>query len=218
MKRALAAMSGLLLVVGVAFADVPPPDRVAREAIDKIIQLIKTHRDEYARDHKKLYDMVEREVLPYFDFRAMSRSVLGRYWREANEQQRERFTREFRDLLVRTYATALLKYTNEQVKFLPFRASPEDKTALVRTEVIQAGGGPNIAIHYSFYRSEPGWKVYDVAIEGVSLVTNYRGAYAEKVRTQGLDALIASIADANRRGQADPNAPAAGGAQGAKRQ
>jgi phospholipid transport system substrate-binding protein len=211
MKRAWVALWGFLLVVGIAVAAdaQTPPDQVAREAIDKIIRLIKAHRDEYARDHKKLYDMVDREVLQYFDFKAMGRSVLGRYWREANEQQREQFTKEFRDLLVRTYATALLKYTNEEVKFLPYRApAPEDKTASVRTEVIQPGG-PSIQINYSFYRSDQGWKVYDVAIEGVSLVTNYRGAYAEKVRTQGLDPLIASIAEANRKGQVDPNAIAA---------
>lgn len=217
MKRALVALSGLLLVVGVAVANVAPPDQVAREASDKIIKLIKANRDTYARDHKKLYEMVDREILPYFDFRAMSRAVLGRHWREASEEQRERFTKEFRDLLVRTYATALLKYTNEEIKFLPFRApAADEKTALVKTEVVQPGG-PSIPIHYSFYRTDQGWKVYDVAIEGVSLVTNYRGTYAEKVRTQGLDALIASIADANRRGQVDPNAPAPGGQQGAKR-
>lgn len=212
MKRAFVALFGLLLSFTVAAADVTPPDQIARTAIDKIIQLIKSHKDEYARDHKKLYEMVDREVLQYFDFRAMSRAVLGRYWREASEDQRERFTKEFRDLLVRTYATALLKYTNEEVRFLPFRPTDE-KTALVRTEIIQAGGGPNIPIHYSFFRSEQGWKVYDVAIEGVSLVTNYRGTYAEKARTQGLDALIASISDANRRGQVDKTAPAPKGAK-----
>jgi phospholipid transport system substrate-binding protein len=206
MRRAFVLVFGLLLSFIVASADSEAPDQLVRKVSDQIIKLIKQNKDEYTRDPKKLYAMVDREVLPYFDFRVMSRSVLGRFWRDASDDQRERFVKEFRELLVRTYATALLKYTNQEVRVLPFRAAPEDKTVLVRTEIAQGSGAPNIAMNYSFYRSDEGWKVYDVAIEGVSLVTNYRSVYAEKARAQGLDALIASIADANRRGQVDPAA------------
>ena len=214
MKRLLTAML-VLLWVGPAQAASPPPDQLVKDNIARIIQLVKANRDTYSRDHKKLYAMVHEQVLPHFDFRVMSRSVLGRYWREASEEQRNRFVDEFRDLLVRTYATALLKYTNEEVRYLPFRFNANDKTAVVKTEVIQQGGPP-IPIHYSFYQTESGWKVYDVAIEGVSLVTNYRSTYATKAKNDGLDALIKSMADANRRGQADPNAP--GSAAGSRKQ
>ena len=207
MKRLLQGMFGLLFAVGLAaMADTSAPDQLVRERTTHIIELLKAHKAEYTSDHKKLYAMVDEQVLPYFDFRVMSRSVLGRYWREANEAQRSKFVQEFRDLLVRTYATALLKYTNEEINYLPFRATPGDKTAVVRTEVIQPSG-PKIPISYSFYQSDSGWKVYDVSIENVSLVTNYRSTYATTVRNQGLDALIASMADANRRGQVDVGAP-----------
>ena len=203
MRRALVFLLGLFLSVAVLGADAEAPDQLVKKVSDRILQLIKTNKDEYAREPRKLYAMVDREVLPYFDFRVMSRSVLTRYWKDASDEQREKFVKEFRDLLVRTYATALLKYTNQELRILPFRAAPEDKTVLVKSEIVQGGGAPNIAMNYSFYRSDEGWKIYDVAIEGVSLVTNYRTAYAEKVRAQGLDALIASLSEANRRGQVD---------------
>lgn len=210
MKRALMVLSCLWLSFGAVAAETTAspaqsPDQLVKTVSNRIIELIKANRDVYERDHQKLYAMVDKEVLPYFDFRVMSRAVLGRYWREANEEQRERFVKEFRDLLVRTYATALLKYNNEEIRLLPFRANPDDKQVLVRTEVVQSGG-QNVPINYSFYRSNPGWKVYDVSVGGVSLVTNYQTTYAEKIRAQGLDALIASLSDANRRGQVDPNA------------
>ena len=214
MKRFLTAVCALF-VVGLAQAETPAPDKLVKDNIAHIIELVKANRDAYARDNKKLYAMVQEQVLPHFDFRVMSRSVLGRYWREASEEQRNQFVNEFRDLLVRTYATALLKYTNEEVRYLPFHYNPGDKTAVVKTEVIQQGGPP-IPINYSFYQTESGWKVYDVAIEGVSLVTNYRSTYATKVKNEGLDALIKSVADANRRGVVDTKAP--GSAAGAAKQ
>lgn len=214
MKRALVILSLLFMSSADAFAQAAPPDGLVRKVTDRIIELIQENRETYARDHQQLYAMVDREVLPYFDFRVMARSVLGRHWRDASEAQRERFIKEFRDLLVRTYATALLKYTDEEIRILPFRAGPEDKTVLVRTEVVPGGGGPSIPIHYSFFRTNDGWKVYDVAVEGVSLVTNYRSVYAERIRAQGLDALIESMAGANRRGQAGGTAPGQPGATG----
>ena len=212
MKRLLAGVLFVLITAPATAA--PPPDQIVKDNVNRLIELLKANRDAYARDHKKLYAMVHEQVLPHFDFRVMSRSVLGRYWREASDDQRDRFVNEFRDLLVRTYATALLKYTNEQVRYLPFRFSPNDKTAVVKTEVVQQGG-PAIPIQYSFYQTESGWKVYDVTIEGISLVTNYRTTYANKVKTDGLDALIASMADANRRGQVDVKAP--GSAAGSRK-
>ena len=190
---------GLLLLPGYA-AEAPAkaPDQLTREVSDQILSLLRANRDAYAKDHKKLYAMVDEVVLPQFDFRAMSRSVLARHWREATEDQRARFTKEFRDLLVRTYATALLKYTNEEIVFLPFSVKAGDQTAVVRTEVKQASGAPPVAIHYGFFHTDGAWKVYDLTIEGVSLVTNYRSTYAAKIKNEGLDALIAGMAGATK--------------------
>ena len=197
MKRIVYAILFLFLTLP-AFAADMSPDQVARDVTDKTLPLLKANKAEYNRDHKKLYAMVDEHVLPYFDFRAMSRTVLGRYWREASEDQRQRFTQEFRDLLVRTYATALLKYNNEQIVYLPFHMDPDSRIATVRSEVRRTDGGPPIDINYSFYRTDKGWKVYDLSVEGASLVTTYQATYAERVRKDGLDALIASLAQDNK--------------------
>ncbi len=197
MKRLLFAVA-ILMFASLATGAETLPDQLTRETTDKILVLLKANKDAYNKDHKKLYAMVDEHVLTHFDFRAMSRTVLGRYWREANEDQRAKFIVEFRDLLVRTYATALLKYNDEQIVHLPFRMSPEDRTATVKSEVRRKDGGPPIAIHYSFYRTDNQWKVYDLAIEGASLVSTYQSTFSARIQKEGLDALIASLAQDNK--------------------
>ena len=185
----------LALWLPASYAQAPtPPDQLVRATTEEILRLLKVNRDLYQRDKSALYGMVDEEVLPHFDFQRMSQWVLGRHWRTATPEQRERFVKEFRDLLVRTYATALLNYRDEKVVYLPFTGKPDDKQVIVRTAIKQSTGAPDIPISYSFYRKADGsWKVYDVSIEGVSLVTNYRTTYADRIRRDGLDALIASI-------------------------
>jgi phospholipid transport system substrate-binding protein len=188
----------LLAVLGVARAEVAPEELV-RSTADVILAEIKQNREVYAKDYDKLYKMADEKVLPHFDFRRMAQWVLGRNWRDATPEQRDRFVAAFRDLLVRTYSQALLNYKDEQILYLPVQRQPNDTEVLVKTEVKQSGGQPNIPIHYSFYRNKDGaWKVYDVTIEGVSLVTNYRSVYTTKIRDQGIDALINEIVANNR--------------------
>ena len=208
MNRRLAVLV-VALWSAVAAAAVTPPDQIVRDNTDKILSLIKTNRDAYTKDYAKMYAMVDEYVLPHFDFTAMSRLVLARAWRDATEQQRARFTQEFRDLLVRTYATVLLKYNDEKITYLPFRMLPEERTQVVRIEVQPSAGGPPIPITYSFYQPKPGeaWKVFDVTVDGVSLVTNYRATYADRVRNDGLDALIASLARDNKEGKTSSPVP-----------
>jgi phospholipid transport system substrate-binding protein len=198
------------LISTVALATAAAPDVLVRTNTDEIIARIKKNKDAYAKDQKKLYAMVDELVLPHFDFRKMSQLVLRQAWREASEEQRARFTQEFRDLLVRTYATALLKYNNEEVIYKPYKGPNEDKTAEVHIEVKPSGGAPNVPIEYAFYTDKAGaWKVYDVKIDGISLVINYKEVYAKKVREEGLEVLIAQLARDNKEGKTDkPIAPA----------
>ncbi|MEK7758243.1 MAG: ABC transporter substrate-binding protein [Pseudomonadota bacterium] len=192
----------LLSVLGVARAEVAPEELV-RKTADEILTEIKAHRNVYARDYAKLYKMADEKVLLHFDFRRMSQWVLGRFWKEATPEQRDRFTSEFRDLLVGTYSQALLNYNDQKIVYLPVQRKPDDTEVTVKTEVKQTGGQPNIPIHYSFYKNKDGaWKVYDITIEGVSLVTNYRSVYATKIREKGMDALIAEITDNNKQKRA----------------
>lgn len=205
MNRIVFAVLFLVLAFPVHAADLAP-DQIARNATDKIVSLLKANKDAYSKDHRKLYAMVDEQVLTHFDFRAMSRTVLGRHWRAASEDQRARFIAEFRDLLVRTYATALLKYNDEEIVYLPFRVNPDDRTATVKSEVRRKDGGPPIAIHYGFYRTDNVWKVYDVTIEGASLVSTYQTTYAARVQKESLDALIASLTRDNKAAAADKTA------------
>jgi phospholipid transport system substrate-binding protein len=188
-----------LSVLGVVRAEVAP-EQLVRSTADVILSEIKKNRDVYSRDFAKLYKMADEKVLPHFDFRRMSQWVLGRSWRDATPEQRDRFVAAFRDLLVRTYSTALLNYKDQEIIYLPVPVQTGSDEALVKTEVKQGGGQPNIPIHYSFYKNRDGqWKVYDVTIEGVSLVTNYRSVYSTKIREKGIDALITDINDSNKK-------------------
>jgi phospholipid transport system substrate-binding protein len=200
----------LMLVAGNAYAqNEPMPNELVRKTTEEIIRLIKANRTAYSQDVTKLYAMVEQKVLPHFDFERMSQWILGRYWRQANEGQRARFIKEFRELLVRTYATALLNYTDQEVVYAPFSGKPEDEEAVVKTEIKQAGGGLNIPIQYAFYhKKSDGWKVYDLVIDGVSLVVNYRATYAGKLKQEGIDAVVASIAAKNKQMGNKPPPPA----------
>jgi phospholipid transport system substrate-binding protein len=207
----------LLLLSGAARAAGTEPDVLVRENSEKILARMRTHKEVYEKDKKKLYAMVDELVLPHFDFRKMAQLVLAQGWRPASEDQRARFTAEFRGLLVRTYSTALLKYTDEKMIYLPYKGPIDERTATVKVEVKQAAGGPNIPLEYYFYLKDQDapWRVYDVKIDGISLVTNYRSTYAEKVRGEGLDALIASLVQDNKAGKIDKplNAPPAANAK-----
>lgn len=192
---------GMLLVTltGIVRAAEVLPEELVRKTAEVILAEIKANRDVYAKNYAKLYKMADEKVLLHFDFRRMSQWVLGRSWKDATPEQRDRFTTEFRDLMVGTYSQALLNYTDLEIIYLPVQRKPGDTEVTVKTEVKQSSG-PNIPIHYSFYKNkESAWKVYDISIEGVSLVTNYRSVYATKVREKGMDGLIAEIAANNKK-------------------
>ncbi len=198
MKTVQVALFALSLAVAAPSWAGAPPDELVRKTTEEILALTKANREAYAKDLSKLYKMADEKVLPHFDFARMAQWVLGVNWRSATPEQRARFTSEFRDLLVRTYATALLSYTDQKIIYLPLVSKPGDTDVVVRTEVKQTSGGPNIPIHYTFYKKNDDWKVYDVSIESVSLVTNYRSVYAGKIRNEGMEALIASVAQSNK--------------------
>jgi phospholipid transport system substrate-binding protein len=192
------------------------PDQLVRTTIEKINLLLKVDRDVDPEDPRRLYAMIDfcEEVLPHIDFHGMAKSVLGPSWRRASAGQRARFTREFRNLLVRTYGTALRKHHDQQIIYLPFFGKPGDKTAVVKTEIKQASGGPNVQINYSFYRAHSVWKVYDITIDGVSLITTYRSTSADLIRKEGIDSLIAGMAKSNRQPPGDRDRNGAPGPTG----
>jgi phospholipid transport system substrate-binding protein len=171
------------------------PQELVRDTSSRMLTALHEQHDAIARDSEHLYRLVSEIVLPYFDFERMSQWVLGKNWRTATPDQRQRFVDQFRALLVHTYGTALSKYADEKIVYLPFVDDGKSGTVTVRTEIEQAGS--TIPISYSMYRSGEGWKVYDVSISGVSLVTNYRSSFSNIIRDKGMDSLIQQLTDKN---------------------
>jgi phospholipid transport system substrate-binding protein len=148
--------------------------------------------------------VAEQKVLPYFDFERMTRLAVGRNWAQASDAQKQALMKEFRTLLVRTYSSSIAAYRNQTIEVKPLKMGTGDKDTLVRTAIVQQGG-PQIPIDYSMEKADSGeWKVYDVVVDGVSLVTTYRGSFNEQVQKGGIDGLVKTLQDRN----AGPAAPA----------
>ncbi len=169
-----------------------PPDQVARETADMTQREIRARKEELRRDPNQLYALVEQKILPHFDFERVSQLVLGQHWRSASAEQRQRFSTAFQRMLVRSYSHALIEYDSERIEWAPLRLSPGTSDVVVRSNVIRKGGPP-IPINYSVHLKNDRWLVYDVTIDAISLVTNYRGTFASEIRKNGLDALIARL-------------------------
>lgn len=170
----------------------PDAENLAKSTVDQVLQVIRAEKSAFEADPSKLYALVDKVVLPNFDFERMSKLVLAQNWNSASDDQKKRFAKEFRALIVRTYARSLLDYTDQEVKFLPSRDEDERRT-VVRTEVLKPGTSKAIPIDYEMYLPSNQWKVYDVKVDGVSLVMNYRSSYAEEIRKNGLDGLIEQL-------------------------
>ena len=177
-----------------------PPDVLARQTTEKTLQAIREHRQELQRDPSMIYDLVKELVLPHFDFELMSRFVLAQDWRTATSAQRERFVGEFRKLLVRTYGRSLAEYSGQSVEFEPMHSEARAGRVTVRSKIKQSDGPP-IALDYKLYKKrDDGWKVFDVIVDGVSLVQNYRSSFRSEIRRHGLDALIEQLSQRNAKG------------------
>lgn len=179
--------------------DVAEPLAIVQDATERMLQALKDNKEQLEEDSTLIYSLVQDILLPSFDFGKMSKLALGKNWRKADSGQREQFTEEFRLLIVRTYSTAMLEYANEEIKFLPFRGDLKKKKVSVKMEILQPGG-PSIPMALSMYlNKENDWKVYDVKIDGISLVTNYRSTFASRIRNEGMDKLIARLATRNEK-------------------
>ena len=184
------------LLSGVAMAGMTP-DQLVKKTADDVIEVIKNDKDIQAGNQQKIFALAEEKILPNFDFDRVCRMVLGKNWKSATPEQQAAFQKEFRSLLLRTYATALGKYRNQVIEYKPLRAEPDAKNVSVKTQILQPGGQP-IAVDYSLVKVDGGWKVYDIVIESVSLVTNYRSQFSNEIRTNGLDSLNKKLAEKNK--------------------
>ena len=188
---------GLVLFTNVAMANIDmAPDVLVKQTADDVLAIVKNDKDIQAGNQQKLFAVVEEKILPNFDFDRVCRMVLGKNWKSASPEQQALFQKEFRSLLLRTYATALGKYRDQVIEYRPMQTDASEKNVTVKTQIIQKGGQP-IAVDYSLVKGPAGWKVYDITIENVSLVTNYRSQFSSEIRQNGLDSLNKKLADKN---------------------
>ena len=194
-KNIAALLGAMMVLTASAVCAQTAPDALVKSTVDEVLSVIKTTKDKRA-----LNDVVEKKVLPNFDFQAMTRLAVGRHWRDASPAQQKSLENAFRSLLVTTYTTALSQSSTaeQSVEVRAAPVKPADDDVTVRTLVKESGRKP-IAIDYRMAKASGGWKVYDVVVENLSLVTNYRGTFNTEISKAGIDGLIKSLEAKNKR-------------------
>jgi phospholipid transport system substrate-binding protein len=173
------------------------PDALVKRVTDEVLTIIKSDKDLQSGNTRKIVELAEQKVLPHFDFERMTRLAVGRSWNQATPEQKQALVKEFRTMLVRTYSTSLTQYRNQKIDVKPAKVGANDKDVTVKTVVIQQGGPP-IPIDYAMEKADSGWKVYDVVIDGASLVTTYRGSFNDQIQKSGIDGLIKTLQERNQ--------------------
>ncbi len=172
------------------------PDALVKRVTDEVLEIVRNDKDIQGGNTRKVIDLVETKVLPNFNFQHMTALAVGKEWRKATPQQQQQLTAEFKTLMVRTYSNSLTAYKNQRVVYKPFKMNGE-ADVVVHTEILQPGSQA-VHLDYSLEKMESGWKVYDVVVAGISLVTNYRDSFAQEIRNGGIDGLIQSVANKNK--------------------
>jgi len=197
-------MKLLLKLAGLAFAFVASaaiaqetPDALVKRVSQETLAIIKSDPKVQAGDQARIREVVESKLLPNFDFERITALAMGRNWRQATPEQQKQLVDQFRALLVRTYSGALTQYRDQTMDYKPLRGDPNASEVTVRTEVVRQGQPP-VPIDYSMTKTPTGWKVYDVIVGGVSLVTNYRDEFNEQIKTGGIDGLIKTLQSKNK--------------------
>jgi phospholipid transport system substrate-binding protein len=184
-------------VAGGALAVDVAPDELMRKNVTDILAGIKADPALQAGDVKKLEKLAEEKVIPFFNFSKMTQLAVGRGWKEATDAQKTSLVNEFRTLLVRTYSTQMAQFRNQTIDVKPLKGVAATDTEVTVKTLINQPGGTGIPIDYSMEKGKDGWKVFDVLIDGVSLVTNYRSSFGKEIQTTGIDGLIKVLADRN---------------------
>jgi len=193
-------VTAFFCATAIAVAAEMAPDALVKQTSQDVLEIVKNDKDIQAGNKQKIYALVDAKVLPHFDFKRMTQLAVGKSWRQATAAQQDALVKEFRTLLVRTYSTSLSTYKNQIIDYKPLRMQPSDTDVTVKTVVKQTGGQP-VPIDYSLQKNADGWKVYDVVVDNISLVTNYRGSFASEIRQSGIDGLIKTLVDKNHRAE-----------------
>ena len=202
---------GVAFLATLAFATVAAaqelaPDKLVQKITDDVLAAIKSDKQLAAGDKQKALKVAEEKVLPYIDFEQATRLAVGRAWKQATPEQQKRLVTEFRNMLVRTYSNAISAYQGQTLKVLPSRGKQDPEDTIVRTQFVRAGGQP-LPIEFHMRQTEKTWKVYDIVVEGVSLVMTYRSEFDAVVKQEGIDGLIKRLAQKNTPASVGGSAP-----------
>ena len=181
------------------------PDALARGVTDEVLALLRADKEIQSGNLRKVVDLVDKKVLPHFDFTRMTQLAAGRYWQQASPEEQKGLVKEFRTLLVQTYAATFAAYRDQNIEYRPLRAEPADTDVVVKSLIHQSGGKP-VTVDYKMRKTDAGWKVYDVVVGDLSLVQSYRGTFSTEVQKGGVEGLVKALAEKNRQLNAEPQA------------
>jgi phospholipid transport system substrate-binding protein len=201
MFKKLVMIAAMLVYSVCAIADDTAPDELVRKSTTDVLAMLKADKELAAGNPAKVEALANEKILPYFNFQRMTQLAVGRSWREATDEQKTALINEFRRLLVRTYSSSLSQFKNQTIEVRPLKVAAGDTEVVVKTLIAQSGA-QGIPIDYSMEKSKDGWKVFDVLIDGVSLVTNYRSSFSTEIKNGGIDGLVKSLAARNAKNDA----------------
>lgn len=196
LKKILALSFTFGLVASAAAQEAP--DALVKRISTEVVEAVRADKDIQTGNQKKVMDLVEAKILPYVNFQRMTALASGRFWREATPEQQKRLTEEFRSLLIYTYSGAISQIRDQKLEFKPFRADPTDTEVEVRSQVLQSRGEP-IQLNYRLEKQASGWKIYDMNVLGAWLVESYKNSFASEIGKNGIDGLIKTLSDKNKR-------------------
>jgi phospholipid transport system substrate-binding protein len=187
---------GAVLASPMSFAAEEGPDALVQRISTEVMDAVKADPAIQAGDINRIVALVDSKIMPNVNFSRMTASAVGRYWRQATPEQQAKLQAEFKTLLVRTYAGALGEVKDQTLSFKPTRFRPEDTDVVVRSVV--RGRGEPIQLDYRLEKGDSGWKIYDLNVLGIWLVDTYRSQFAQEINNNGLDGLIATLAQRNK--------------------
>jgi len=196
MKTLLGLLAAFLFSTVAVAADLTP-DVLVKNVTNEVLDAVRKDKDFQNGNSKKTLELVETKILPHFNFQRMTQLAMGREGRKATPEQLKILVDEFRELLVRTYSKALTEFRDQEITFKPLKFTPADTDVKVRTDIKQTGGKP-VQLDYYLEKTANGWKVYDVEVGGVSLITNYRSTFGQEIQKNGVDGLIRSLQAKNK--------------------
>ena len=196
------AVSVLLLISAISVhataTKVAGPQQVIKDVSTQLLQILEKEQALLKKDPAQVYALANEVLVPHVDFLRVSNLVLGKHWKRADPEQKEKFSGQFQRLLVRTYSSALNEFTGLEIRYLPIRMNTDDVSVVVRTEVMRSGA-ESVNVAYQMHKTGNRWMAYDIKIDGISLVTNYRNSFSRQVRQNGMDALIDNLTRMNNK-------------------